>query len=241
MLRKLPFILPFLAPLLAQPFDLALAPPRLELLLPPGETVQAEVEVSSERKVEVSVRAVGFRLGEDGSLLLEEEGSLCPHLSGYPEALRLEPGERARLTLQVQLPEGAEGTLWCGLLFQGAPIQGRDERGLRVSFLPRILLAVYATPQGRGNPALRVVGMGRGGKEYQVLVENPGNVLLRPSGRLFLYDREGRPVGEVEVEAFPLLPRGRRLLTLPLPVEGGGKALLLLEHAWGRVVAEGVW
>jgi len=231
------------APVLSQ--TLTLTPVRLELLLPPSGDAQGSALVLAEGKgaaLEVSLSS--FLLGLDGSVRqgAPHERDLCPYLEVFPQgSLEVPEGGRAEVRVRVR-PFSGEGTYWCMVLLQTAP-SFREERGLRIGFRAGVGLPVYATFQGTERPGLALEGIGREGEELKLLLANTGNVLLRVTGTLLFYDREGKealrlPLSE---EGIPILPGGKRLLSFRPGLPSGYKVVVLLEHAYGRLAGEGTW
>jgi hypothetical protein len=104
-------------------------------------------------------------------------------------------------------------------------------------------LAVYLTLRGTERPALRAK-VGGEGKALPLLLENPGNVLQRVTGEARVFDGEGKEVARLPIAELPVFPGGYREVALepeaPLP-PGRYRVVLILESAYGRYAAEGVW
>ncbi len=236
------FLLPFSAAW-AQ-VDLLISPARLELRLPPGGVWTGEVAVKNglPKEESLSLLLTPFTLGEDGTPLPGGERDLCPHLELLPTALVLPPGGEARVRLSLRAPAG-EGTYACMVFFTGTPrVLGR---GLTLSVRPQVGLAVYATLEGTERPAFKAQ-VGGEGRALPLLLENPGNVLLRLSGEVRILSLQGEEVARLGFADLPLFPGGRRRLALepepepPLP-PGRYRAVLLASTPYGEYAAEGVW
>lgn len=241
MRKSLPYLLPLFLLALAQ-VDLTLSPARVELTLLPGEpfAVALLLQNGSSREEALSARLTGFRLGEDGSLL-EIEDAFCQGLKVLPSAFTLPPSGQAGIRVEGVAPRG-EGTHACLVAFGGSPRPG-TLGGVRVSVRPEIGLALYVTLKGTEKPRLRG-RVGGEGKELPLLLENPGNVLLRVSGEALVLDPAGREMARIPLPETPLLPGGTRRLLLapqaPLP-PGRYRAVLVVESAYGRYALEGLW
>ncbi|MGC8967128.1 MAG: hypothetical protein ACP5JV_02165 [Thermus sp.] len=235
-------LLALLSPALAQA-DLALSPARLELFLPPGGSAEERVVLKNglPREEALQARLLPFALDARGGVVEAKDPGLCPHLEVLPTALVLPPGGSAEVRVRAQAPEG-KGTLACLVVFSAAP-RALERGGLRLSVRPQVGLAVYLTLKGTEAPALRA-RVGGEGKALPLLLENPGNVLQRVFGEARVFDGEGKEAARLPLEEVPVLPGGYRELALepdpPLP-KGRYRVVLLLESAYGRYAAEGVW
>lgn len=241
-----------LLPLLLAPFSFfGLAQERLSLTLTPvrlelqgaGEGT-AQLENTGVEGVTLEVEAFPFLLRSDGSLYPapSHERDLCPHLSVFPQGrVSLGKGESLLLRVQVQ-PFAGRGTYWCGVGLTTLP-SPREQGGLQALLRLRLVLPVYLTFPGTEEPKLEVVGPSpKGDGELRLLLQNRGNALLRVSGSLLFYDREGKEAGRLPVPEVPLLPGGGQTLSFkPEFPRGGYRVLLLLEHPYGRLALEGEW
>lgn len=240
---RLSAFLPFLLPVLAQ-VDLTLSLVRAELTLLPGEAFALALTLRNglDREEGLSVRLTPFRLGQDGRPVETPlGGEVCARLRVTPSALTLPPRGSAEVRVEGVAPPG-EGTLACMVIFGASPRPG-TLGGVQLSLRPEIGFALYVTLKGTEKPLLRA-RVGGEGKELPILLENPGNVLQRLSGEASVLDREGRPLLVLPLAELPLLPGGVREVRLApeasLP-PGRYRVVLLLESAYGRYAAEGVW
>lgn len=232
-----------LAQALAQ-VDLALSPARLELVLPPGGEVTEVVRLTNglDREEPLSVALRPFTLTPQGDVAESDERNLCPHLTVTPTAFTVPPRGTAEVRLTLKAPPGAEGTLACLVVFTAQP-RPTGLGGLRITASPSLGLAVYLTLRGTERPALRAK-VGGEGKALPLLLENPGNVLQRVTGEARVFDGEGKEVTRLPIAELPVFPGGYREVALepeaPLP-PGRYRVVLILESAYGRYAAEGVW
>jgi hypothetical protein len=224
--------------------DLTLSPARLELVLPPGGEVTEVVRLTNglDREEALSVALRPFTLTPQGDVAESPERNLCPHLTVTPTAFTVPPRGTAEVRLTLKAPPGAEGTLACLVVFTAQP-RPTTLGGLRITASPSLGLAVYLTLRGTEKPALRAK-VGGEGKALPVLLENPGNVLQRVTGEARVFDGEGKGVARLPIAELPVFPGGYREVALepeaPLP-PGRYRVVLILESAYGRYAAEGVW
>jgi hypothetical protein len=232
-----------LAQALAQ-VNLALSPARLEFVLPPGGEVAEVVRLTNglDREEPLSIALRPFTLTPKGDVAESLERNLCPHLTVTPTAFTVPPRGTAEVRLTLKAPPGAEGTLACLVVFTAQP-RPTTLGGLRITASPSLGLAVYLTLRGTEKPALRA-RVGGEGKALPLLLENPGNVLQRLTGEARVFDGEGKEVARFPIAELPVFPGGYRELALepeePLP-PGRYRVVLILESAYGRYAAEGVW
>jgi hypothetical protein len=242
-MKRLTLLFPFLLPALAQ-LDLALSPARLELSLPKGGEVVEVVRLTNglDREEPLSVRLTPFTLTPKGGVVESPERNLCPHLTVTPTAFTVPPRGTAEVRLALKAPLEGEGTLACLVLFSAEP-RPTQVGGVRLTTSPALGLAVYLTLRGTERPALRA-RVGGEGKALPLLLENPGNVLQRLTGEARVFDGEGKEVARLPLAELPVFPGGYRELALepeaPLP-PGRYRVVLILESAYGRYAAEGVW
>ncbi|KGQ23065.1 hypothetical protein [Thermus filiformis] len=231
------------APALGQ--TLTLTPVRLELLLPPSGGAQGSALLLVEgKRTALEVSLSSFLLGLDGSVRegASHERDLCPHLEVFPQgSLEVPEGGGVEVRVRVR-PFSGEGTYWCMVLLQTAP-SFREERGLRIGFRAGVGLFVYATFRGTERPGLALEGIGREGEELKLLLANTGNVLLRVTGTLLFYDKEGKEALRLSLdeEGVAVFPGSKRLLSFRPGLPSGYKVVVLLEHAYGRLAGEGTW
>ncbi len=195
-----------------------------------------------DREEPLSVSLRSFTLTPRGDVVESPERNLCPHLTVVPTAFTLPPRGTAEVRLSLKAPPGAEGTLACLVVFTAGP-RPTTLGGLRLSASPSLGLTVYLTLRGTERPALRA-RVGGEGKALPLLLENPGNVLERLTGEARVFDGEGREVARLPLAELPVFPGGYRELSLepeePLP-PGRYRVVLILESAYGRYAAEGLW
>ncbi|WP_105318557.1 hypothetical protein [Thermus tenuipuniceus] len=230
--------------------NLTISPARVELFLAPGEPFAFPVVVQNglPREEPLTVRLAPFRVREDGSVEIREEpspgGGLCPALQIRPTAFTVPPSGKVEVRVEGWAPGANEGqgTLACLVVFTAQPRPGR-QGGIQVSLRPEVGLALYVTLRGTEKASLRA-GVGGEGEALPVVLENPGNVLQRVNGEALVLNGEGKEVARLRLEEVPVWPGGRRKLLLepksPLP-PGRYRVVLVLESAYGRYAAEGVW
>ncbi|WP_243028113.1 hypothetical protein [Thermus albus] len=225
--------------------SLTLSPARMELFLLPGEAFSFSVTLKNglPKEEALSVRLSPFRLLEDGSLVevAPTGGPLCASLRVVPTAFTLPPLGEKEVRVEGKAPEG-EGTLSCLVVFSGG-VRPMERGGVQLQVRPELGLALYVTLRGTEKPLLRAK-VGGEGAALPLLLENPGNVLQRLTGRAQVYTPLGQEVATLSFEDLPVWPSGSRrvLLEPPTPLPSGEyRVVLLLESPYGRYAAEGRW
>jgi len=224
--------------------SLTLSPARVELSLAPGEAFSFPVILQNglPREEPLTVRLSPFRVREDGGVEeLPAGGELCRALQVRPTAFTVPPSGRTEVLVEGRAPEG-QGTLACLVVFSGG-LRIQEKGGVRLQIRPEIGLALYVTLRGTERPALRAT-VGGEGRSLLVLLENPGNVLQRVSGKVEVFSLEGKRVASFSLEELPVWPGGARRLEFepsePLP-PGEYRVVIILESPYGRYASEGKW
>lgn len=224
--------------------DLALSPPRLELNVSPGSVANAQVRLYNDGNEDnISTSFEDFTLFPDGSIVYLPAGSdfysLCEHMNVLPASLSLQHDENAEVTVQVSMPEDAEGTYHCVVFFETSPRPG-EQGGVQVLTTGKIGLIVYATASPQYDA--QITEIDATAESVRLVVENYGNALMRPSGSLQILNAAGEQVERVEISSFPLLRDGFRELELAMPELDPGRYVVFasLQYRSVRLAAEGV-
>lgn len=246
--RSLPLLLVVLVVLAglgaASAADLGVSPPRLEVVVQPGQTVTVPVVVLTEAAVEQQIQIdIGdWEIGPEGSVVLLPPGSLAASASPWlePEATAfvLEPRSQREFRLAVTVPAdgSADGTHQTMVFFTVVPPPS-DNPGVGVVTTTRIGVAVYVTVAGTERPAAELLDFyQRDEASVSLVVANDGNTVLRLGGGVELRDESGSVATVLAVPDVPVLRESERELTLPLPAElpsGFYVALALVEDSRG--------
>src|SRR5690606_4101894 len=110
-----------------------------------------------------------------------------------------------QVAYEVALPEGAAGTYWLALYFEGEPSQGASQEVrpgvfVGISAQVRYRAVVIVSSRDAAEPALRVAGLRHSGDlRFEIDLENEGNVHLRPVGELQILDASGALAGVIGI------------------------------------------
>ncbi len=208
-----------------------IAPPRFELLLPPGGAATKTVEVFShdlpDQMIEVAV--VDWWLDPRGTVQELPRGanpySAAPWLQVDQNPFSLSSDTARQVRFSLQLPGGPlAGSYWTAIAFTTKPRPARDANGMAISLRTRVLAIVYVTIPGSEKPAAALQGISiqtgaDGGRFVLADVINKGNVYLRLRGELRFVDARGAVVRRLELPERVLLRKGLVRYRLRIPAD----------------------
>jgi len=133
-----------------------------------------------------------------------------------PQEFTLGPKEIKKVRYKIRVPENAKGELMSMVFFATtAPSMGT--LSIRTRFGVALYVAVKGTEILEGKILDLKVEKLKPGEEmeklhFMVLVENIGNVHVRPRGKVVVEDGEGKKLDEVEIQyGWPVFPEDRHL------------------------------
>jgi len=188
---------------------ISVEPVRQEISVVPGKEAQGGYFVYNVGKEPTHV-TVGPR---DWFVLEENRGiKVDSWLKIMPQELDLEPGERKEVKYEVAVPTGAIGELVAMISF--VP-QAEEESTINVVFSVSLYVMIEGTEILRGEISKvdirRWESEGSSDLRLAVLVENRGNVHLRPKGKIVIEDMKGKEIKEVELTyGWPVYPGKNR-------------------------------
>ena len=206
----------------AAEFALAVAPPRFELQMKPGERSRHVLEISnaSAEPNLLSVKTADWSLGADDSVVFYEElqpGSCRPSVILERRELTVSSSRPFRFRFEVEAPADARiGECRFAIMFEGQEQVSQARGGPAIPFSARLGVIVYVALGGAA-PNLSVVGSGVqnvNGKPTPVLrVRNSGAAHGRLAGFLTGTDAAGTPL-EFAPANMPILPGETRAIAL---------------------------
>jgi hypothetical protein len=184
-------------------------PSRQEVTLGIGETAEGRIETYNDTASTLTVRISAkdwFVLKENSHIHVEDW--LEFHKSEYV----LFPGQREFVPFTVRVPTGtAEGPAPQGTLVAMMSVASDSNQESMVNLM--ISVSVYVTVKGTEKPGATIkqflLRKGQAGGDIQAVteIENTGNVHLRPTGHVEVFDRKGRLKGQTSLqEARPVYP-----------------------------------
>jgi hypothetical protein len=212
---------------------LGLAPMRVELRMAPGQQYSSTVKLSSQSGAIMRVRAEVLDFDVDDSatpqferVLPREAAVSCKNwLSLNPMEIELDKDGFLNVRYTLHLPEGLpEGSYNCAAGFTTLPPKEEGE-GVGISMAVRIVAAFYVVvgkPEVSGTlkqitlepvPAAKDQDAG-----YQavVVMDNPGVMYYRPTGKLDVLDGEGKTVESADFQSLPVLRERSQRFVFPL-------------------------
>lgn len=210
--------------------DLGLSPMKVEFPVTAGRTFSGTL-VLTNGVAKTRIRAELLDLYVDETTTpqfvlkapAEAEYSCRSWLSANPMELEMGPRSTALVRYSVRVPVGAsERSYHCALGFRtlAAPT---ETAGTAMHTAVRMITVFYPI---LGKPAIS--GVIKGVKLEQVpngsetlwrvvvVMENSGQMLYRPAGKVEVVDAAGKVVESVELAAFPALPKRQQRYVLPL-------------------------
>lgn len=172
-----------------------------------GESVKGEVEAFNETS---STVAVHVSLKEWFQLNENKDYPVSAWLDLKKTDFELRPGQKMSVPFTVKVPTGTATTPPPGGFLMGMLSFAADEGGQSMVNLV-MSVSVYVTIKGteRLEAVLTKCGLGnnKGSLEAIVEVSNTGNVHLRPTGIVEIFDKRGRLVETAVVqEGWPVFP-----------------------------------
>ena len=171
---------------------LSVAPGIIEMIAARQDEATGAVKVTNVGKevVHVTVEPEDWRRGVDG----RRGGPVSEWLSVEPQILDLEPGQAGEVSYHVKVPPDAAGEYAAQIFFsEAATGGGATEIRTRIGVI--LYVAVRETIRLESEISDVKISLGRDGDSWvltaQVAVTNPGNVHIRPTGEVKLYDMQG--------------------------------------------------
>lgn len=184
-------------------------PVRQEIKVSPGNEAQGSYFVYNVGKEPTHVTVAA----RDWFVLKENRGiNVDSWLNITPQELDLEPGERKEIKYEVVVPARAIGELVAMISF--VP-RAEEESMINVVFSVSLYVMIEGTEILKGE--ISKVDIRKWEREgsselrFGVVVENRGNVHLRPKGKIVIEDRKGKQIKELELTyGWPVYPGKNR-------------------------------
>lgn len=222
---------------------LLVAPSNIRANLPAGGKLVRQIILTptDRRPVRVRVTIEPFILDEEGT---PDHGpgktpvsSRVAGLEVAPRELQLEGGSPGVLEVRCTAPPELRGTSWAAVLIDVETAGLTQERGRATIVITRVAVPVFVTVEGTERPDLTIEGLKaqwspRGGIEFDAVLENRGNTVLRASGA-WAAEKGSLELASEDFEEIVILPGFRRRLHGDL---GGalGDARPISGHLWVR-------
>ncbi|MFQ5860425.1 MAG: hypothetical protein ACE5IG_02605 [Dehalococcoidia bacterium] len=200
-----------------------ISPPNFELEADPGQVVAQQIRVTNrgEAPIPITMEVAGFTpTGQEGQVALtedEEVRGIVTWLTVSPRSFVLEPDQEQQVTFVIEVPLDAEpGGHYASILASvGATTQaGAVAVGQRVGSLVLLRVSGEVIEQARVT-SFSVPGLSaKGPIPLDILVENTGNVHVRPAGEIIVKGTFGGEVARIPVEQKAVLPGSPRTFSV---------------------------
>lgn len=193
--------------------------PRKDLYVSPGSSSQTSIKVINESKTEerMKVYQSDYLHQADGSNNFADPGTLersnAKWIKFSPDYFTIKPGQVIEINIQVTVPkEKLEGSYWSMLMVEYVdkeePVHiGEAELLTSTKIIKR--QAVHIRTHITGTGVMKAVFLNKkvekknGKTTFELDLKNTGNVFYRGDFWVELFNKEGYPIGKIQ-----LLPRG---------------------------------
>lgn len=205
--------LSFSAPLCA---EVRVSPTITQLYLASGEEKSDFFSVYNSGGKQISVEA------QAEELLKSSEDSKSIDINAWlevePEKFDIGPGETKSIKYNVKIPKGQRGELRGQIFFAtdtdfagGIGIKNRFGVAVYVAIkgteVVKAKIAEVAVSKATSKEAIKDEGADNKNIKFSVIVQNKGNVHIRPKGKLLVKNREGSIVKELILPyGYPIMP-----------------------------------
>ena len=198
-------------------FSFSLEPARVELSVPTGKRRGKAVLINNSRSdtpIHLKVYVQDVIYLPDGTNDYVPPGSTdwscASWLSITPTELDVPAGKTAEVRISATAPEGAQGGHYAIIFFETGALPS-DQPGVGVNF--RLGALTEVTVPGTEQRQARIAKLSLA-KPRRLLVDlfNEGNVLIRPKGKIKVFDQRGKRVGQIDfnAERLGVLPKTLR-------------------------------
>jgi len=208
--------------------DIGVTPPKLEMVLGPGETSTELVKVvnSGAERVHFKAYVMDWHLSQTGEFIAIPPGSgqrsASPWITFSPVEFDLEPGGVQEVRVGISVPRDVSGGYRSVIFFESAPSQVSGAYGVAVA--GRVGVVMYIIIRGTALRQGRVVDLSADyDSERETLTgrigfENSGNVHLTLKPVVELRDEQGRRIARMELAPAVSLPKS--FLEIPFTWHG---------------------
>jgi hypothetical protein len=213
--------------------SITVAPLSIKVPIAAGEmgTVVFLVRNVGKTTAEVHITLHDWRRTPEGKLQVLPpgtlEGSCAPWITYSPTALKLAPGEKAEVTVNIRVPEGVFGDRWALFLVaeyppesegETAPAEATGRTRVMVAYAVKLLRQdpEHASPAGE----IRSVELlNTNPLRLRIVYTNTGNTHTVNRGTVEVRDIFGETVRSFPIGEFPTLPGEERIIVVEDPTE----------------------
>jgi len=232
-------------------------PMRFEHSLNAGKTYSGvfKLKNSSGSAVNIFVSTGEYRyVFSEGTRPPEKEKRTIPSCQGWFQFKKTEfylnPGESAEAKFLVRVPKDAAQEHLCAVLFdekrsleEAKPKQKTGNAQVRLT--PRFSIPVYISIKDTENISVEIRDIRassesqRGGLVFTVILENTGNVHIRPIGTLTIINQSGEVAKNLPIgKCLPIFPAYKEEIPVLCPKIPAGvySAVATIEFSKGRII-----
>lgn len=234
--------------------ELTVSPPRIELTVEPGRTIEDNIMVTGRfaQPTRIRIRAADYSLRENGDFRLEAPGaqprSLAKWLSVSPAEFVLAGNRAQRVNYRLKFPAEIAGGYWGAVLVESLPpAPDLQDAKVGVTVAARVAVILYAKTARGGVLDGRVTDVSaqwrpEGRLDLAATFVNDGNLMARIKGRFEIRSAaENKTLAKIPFEDLPVLPGGTRRLTAQRPgrLDPGNYLVLVMVDFGGRHIVAG--
>lgn len=184
-----------------------------------GDTYRTQIVVQnlSEEIKSVRVYQKDYWYSHTGETKHDPPGTMersnANWISYQPELLNLLPNEKKEINVEVHVPSDVDlsGSYWSVLMVEGiVPPDTSNTVGVSIRTAIRYAVQIISNVKAKKKPDLTFRGLQLAKQEgtsmLDVMVENTGNILLKPEMSLELFNSEGESVAIIKSEKRKTLP-----------------------------------
>jgi len=233
-------------------------PMRLEYSLSAGKTYSGvfKLKNSSEFAVNIFVSTGEYRyvFSESATRPPEKEKRTMPSCRDWFQfektKFKLNPGEYAEAKFLIKVPKDAAQEHLCAILFDEKraleEIKPKQKTGnAQIQFTPRFSIPVYSSIKDTENSSAEIKEIRtaqesqRGGVIFTVILENTGNIHIRPIGTLTIINQSGDVIKNLPIgKCLPIFPAYKEDVPVLCPRIPAGiySAVATIEFSKGRII-----
>lgn len=231
----------------------SVSPPSFEINALPGDTLDNTIKIENLSPFSLKIKAQPknfIAYGEGGQVSLTEEGnsfSISKWIKLEDDEFNINPNDFALVNFKINIPKNAEpGSHYGAIVFSTVPDQKSKTSGAFLSQEIGSLILIKLPGDVFEDAKLLSFKPERqifqtGNIRLLALVENTGNVHIKPYGSIYLTNIFGKKVKSIEVKGKNILPGSKRLFDEEFKLNSLGyyKTQITLIYAGGGKILKG--
>jgi hypothetical protein len=219
-------------------------PSKVELFLSAGEKKGGQITIQNQGLSKISMQAVAlnFTMDRDGELNYTDKNlsfGLKDWLTVEPSSFEVNPRSSQQVHYEITVPHDAQGARVGAVLFLSS---GVDQSG--DAYQRSIGTIILQTVAGTGIKSADLTELAIHRKEgvlnAKILVDNTGNLIIKPAGHLAVSDAAGKQLGVFPINTAGelVLPQSAREYNISLAGigEGGYRLLATIDYGGNEIL-----